>query len=71
MKHHKHWSLPRFRHQVMALPVIPDELTPLLYRFGEGWRVGEPWDGKSKKTLTVIFTASPSLEVAVKQVNRI
>lgn len=71
MNHHKSLSLVQFRRQVSALPLIPDGLTPVLARLGEEWRVGEPWAGKPKNTLTVVFTASPSLEVAVGQTNKI
>lgn len=66
MKHHYSLSPGRFLRQVSFLPVIPDSLTPVLFRLGQGWRVGEPWVAKPKKTVQIVFIEEPSdLEVAV------
>jgi len=40
----------------MALPVIPDDFTPTLARFGEGWRIGEFRECPVSQILTVKFT---------------
>lgn len=67
MKSLERLSHSSFHRQVMALPVIPDELTPILAIFGEGWRIGEPWSGGTTETVSVVFTEPPPFAVEVKK----